>query len=224
MKRAPFHATLPAALLAVLVAAGPAAAQDPDTAEAPVDSVVVMPEVPVVELPVEADTVREPISPGGAFLRSMAVPGWGQSAFGSYVRGGVFFSGWAANWFMLFRTYTGLEEARSRYDRRADHLVDSLLAGTENPDSLREALENTNLLETVVRDDEIGDDLRMLVRARRQQREDWVAWSIFWLLASGIDGFVTAHLSDFPADVDLEPNREGSVSLRFQVPVGGPDP
>ncbi|HSH44919.1 MAG TPA: DUF5683 domain-containing protein [Longimicrobiales bacterium] len=195
-------------------------AQDPDSADAPVDSVIIAPEVPVSRVPAEDSVVRR-VSPGGAFIRSLVVPGWGQAAYDANVRGGIYFAGWAGNWFMLFRTYTRLGEARSRYDRRADQLVDSLLTTTENPDSVRALLENPNYLEGVVRADQQGDDLRKLVNAREQQREDWVAWSIFWLLASGVDAFVTAHLSDFPGEVDLQPRRDGSFTAGVRVPVGG---
>ena len=64
--------------------------------------------------------------------------------------------------------------------------------------------------------------------ARTQQREDWIAWSIFWILASGIDGFVTAHLADFPADIELSPERDRSLRLEVRVPLpvpgGGTEP
>ncbi len=206
------------ASLAALAALGaPAAAQEEDTTGVPVDSVIVTPRVPVE--PVAADTtLRMPMSPRGAFIRSMILPGWGQSAFDSHFRGGVFFSGWAANWFMNFKNAVRLDEAESMFDRRRDALRDTLLA--INPDSMAEVLATTDLLETTVRADTPADSLRKLVRSREQQREDWIAWTIFWILASGVDGYVTAHLSDFPAEVEIEPNRDGSVSLRLQVPLG----
>ena len=37
-----------------------------------------------------------------------------------------------------------------------------------------------------------------LEQIRRQQREDWFAFSIFFLLLCGADAFVAAHLADFP--------------------------
>ncbi|MCH8069514.1 MAG: hypothetical protein IID16_09655 [Candidatus Marinimicrobia bacterium] len=37
-----------------------------------------------------------------------------------------------------------------------------------------------------------------LQEIRRQQREDWIAFAVFFLLLGGADAFVTAHLADFP--------------------------
>ncbi|HUE76730.1 MAG TPA: DUF5683 domain-containing protein [Longimicrobiales bacterium] len=209
------RATLVAA--AAVAFTSPASAQVEDTIGVPVDSVIITPTVPVAT--VSADTTtRMPMSPRGAFIRSMILPGWGQSAFESYFRGGVFFAGWAGNWFMNFKNAVRLDEARSMFDRRRDELREALLA--INPDSMAEVLETTDLLEATIRADDVGNHLRKLVRAREQQREDWIAWTVFWILASGVDGYVTAHLSDFPAAVDIEPNRDGSVSLRLQFPLG----
>ena len=207
------------------VAAGPGAAlgQEPDSAvtAVPVDSVIITPRVPVAAIPVDGDTTPEqPLSPRGAFIRSMVVPGWGQSAFGSYFRGGVFFAGWAGNWFMNFRNQVRLANAESRYDLRAGQLREALIASAPNPDSIIELLETTDLMETTVRADSAGNDLRKLVRAREQQREDWIAWTVFWILASGVDGYVTAHLADFPATIAVDPERDAGITLRLEVPLG----
>jgi hypothetical protein len=217
------HALLALALLGG--GAGALPAQVPDTVP-PVptvpDTVVPVPDtIPApVALPaaiVEAEV--RPLSPGGAFLRSVIVPGWGQSAFGAYTRGGVYFSGWTANWFMNFKNHVRLQEARNRLDLRTSQIRAALIADSPNPDSMRAALDTTNILPNAVRADAIGSDLQGLVRSREQQREDWIAWSIFWLLASGIDAFVTAHLAEFPAVIDFEPQMDGSVSLRVEVPL-----
>lgn len=197
--------------IALALTASPAAAQEPpDTTggPVPVDSVVVT-----------------PMSPRGAFIRSMILPGWGQSAFGSYFRGGVFFTGWAGNWFMNFRNQVRLDNARDRYGLRRSELRDSLIFSPPaedvppNPDSMRAVLDSTDLLQQTVLADSAGNDLRKLVRARKQQREDWIAWTVFWILASGVDGYVTAHLSDFPATIDVDPGRDGSMTFRVEVPL-----
>jgi len=213
-------------LAAVLPVFGPATlgAQVPDTIVTHIDSVIVEPRAVAPVAPVLEDTLVAPMSPGGAFIRSLIVPGWGQSAFEAYTRGGVYFSGWAGNWFMLFKTSTRLGEARNRLDLRTDQIRDSLIHSPPapdvppNPDSMRVVLETTNLLQTVLGQDRIGTNLQGLVRSREQQREDWIAWSVFWLLASGIDAFVTAHLAEFPAEIDIEPNMDRSVSVRVDVP------
>ncbi|MBW3552929.1 MAG: hypothetical protein KY466_05435 [Gemmatimonadetes bacterium] len=217
------HATVRRSLpaLAAALLPVPLLAQVPDSIGVPVDSVVITPAVPVAAAPVDGDSaLREPLSPRSAFIRSMILPGWGQAEFDSYVRGGVFFAGWAGNWFMNFKNAVRLSEARNLFDLRAGELRDSLVTTSSNPDSMRTVLETTDLLDTTVRADSAGNDLRKLVRGREQQREDWIAFTIFWILASGVDGYVTAHLADFPATIDVETAMDGGVSLRLEVPLG----
>ena len=223
MIRAPIQATRRRSVQAVAIALLPlpAIAQVPDSIGVPVDSVIIAPAVPVAAVPAEGDTTpREPLSPRSAFIRSMILPGWGQAEFGSYLRGGVFFAGWAGNWFMNFKNVVRLNEARDRYDLRAGELRDSLVTTSPNPDSMRAVLDTTDLLDLTIRADSAGNDLRKLVRGRKQQREDWIAFTIFWILASGVDGYVTAHLADFPATIDVETGMDGGFSLRLEVPVG----
>jgi hypothetical protein len=194
-----------------------------DTVITHIDTVVVAPEA--VAGVGEAPEVELPMSPRGAFIRSMVIPGWGQSAFGAYTRGGIYFAGWTGNWFMNFKNHVRLHEARNRLDLRTAQVRDSLIysppepGAPPNPDSMRAVLDTTNLLQTTVRQDPIGSDLQGLVSSREQQREDWIAWSLFWILASGIDAYVTAHLADFPATIELEPNLDRSVSVRVEVPL-----
>jgi hypothetical protein len=209
-----------------LCAGAPVAAhaQITDTTQVPVDSVIVTPGARPVISAATPDSALAPMTPRGAFIRSMVVPGWGQAAFDRPVRGGVYFAGWAANWFMIFRNQVRLDEARSRFDQRVEQIEAQLIAESPNPDSLRAVLDSVpSLLEAAVRADEglgdTGNSLRKLVRGREQQREDWIAWSIFWMLASGVDAYVTAHLSDFPADIDIRRNPDRSLSLGLQLPL-----
>ena len=208
------------ALCAALFAATPLAAQDPDTARPAVDSVIVGPEVPVATVAEGDTTTRQPMSPRGAFIRSMILPGWGQAAFDAHFRGGVFFAGWVGNWFMNFRNAVRLSEAKDIYGMRKRELADSLIAVSPNPDSTAAAIAENGVGEQVIFADAPANLWRKRVRAREEQREDWIAWTLFWILASGVDGYVTAHLSDFPAAIDLEPEGGGAVTVRFEVPVG----
>lgn len=218
-------------LLLALAPAAPATAQE-DTISTPVDSVIVTPTAPLTIGEAPDTALRLPITPRAAFIRSMVLPGWGQATFGSWVRGGVFFAGWAANWYMNVRNYRRLYDARDRRSLREAEVADSLLAGgfivAEGTGSPPRIIDPDPLwsdaLALAIRSDPVADDLRKLVRAREQQREDWIAWSIFWILASGVDGYVTAHLYDFPASIDVEPNRDGSVSVRLEVPLPGGRP
>jgi hypothetical protein len=167
---------------------------------------------------VATDTLLRLPTPGGAFVRSLVIPGWGQAPFGAYTRGGIYFAGWTGTWFMNFKNQVRLTEARNRLDLRGDQVRAILIAESPNPDSMRAVLDTTNVLDQALQADEIASGIRDLVRSREQQREDWIALSIFWVLAAGIDAFVTAHLADFPAVIDLEPNADRSVSLRVEVP------
>lgn len=220
----------PVRAVALLLALSPVAApaQVTDTTQVPVDSVVVSPEARPTVTAAAADTLL-PISPRGAFARSLLVPGWGQSAFGSYFRGGIYFAGWAGNWFMIFRNQVRLDYARDQFDRRARQIEDELIAASPNPDSLRAVLDTVpSVLDQAIRADDgpgaSGNELRKLVGSREQQREDWIAWSIFWLLASGVDAYVTAQLADFPADIDVRRNADRTVSLGVQLPFPGKRP
>jgi hypothetical protein len=212
-------------LILALLGAGVSAlrGQVVDTVITHIDTVVVAPEA--VAGVGEAPEVVMPMSPRGAFIRSMVIPGWGQSAFGAYTRGGIYFAGWTGNWFMNFKNHVRLSEARNRLDLRTAQVRDSLIfsppepGAPPNPDSMRAVLDTTDLLLATVRQDPIGSDLQGLVSSREQQREDWIAWSLFWILASGIDAYVTAHLADFPATIELEPNLDRSVSVRIDVPL-----
>ena len=210
--------------LALLLCTGaPAVAQIADTSQVPVDSVVITPDARPTITAAEPDLTPEPISPRGALIRSMVVPGWGQAAFDSHFRGGVYFAGWAANWFMIFRNQVRLDNARDRFETRVDIIEAGLLAASPNPDSLREVLaSDPAVLDDAVRADEGatgGNALRKLVRAREQQREDWIAWSIFWVLASGVDAYVTAHLADFPTGIEARRNPDRSVSVGLELPL-----
>jgi hypothetical protein len=212
-------------LILALLGAGVSAlrGQVVDTVITHIDTVVVAPEA--VAGVGEAPDVVLPMSPRAAFIRSMVIPGWGQSAFGAYTRGGIYFAGWTGNWFMNFKNHVRLNEARNRLDLRTAQVRDSLIfsppepGAPPNPDSMRAVLDTTGLLLATVRQDPIGSDLQGLVSSREQQREDWIAWSLFWILASGIDAYVTAHLADFPATIELEPNLDRSVSVRVDVPL-----
>ena len=211
-------------LLGLVGSAAPVTAQVPDSTATTVDSVIIRPAAAPTLLPADS-TATQPISPRQSFIRSMILPGWGQSEFGSYLRGGVFFAGWAGNWFMIFRNQVRLGAARERYDRRVDALIDELAAASQKPFRTRAELQDDPVrLDQAVRADETpagANELRKLVEAREQQREDWIAWSIFWVLASGVDGYVTAHLAEFPADIDVRPGQrgQGSVSVGLTVPL-----
>jgi hypothetical protein len=161
----------------------------------------------------DRESPEGPISPGGAFLRSALIPGWGHAEVGAYGRGAFYFAAESGMVFMLLKSQSRLSLAR---DRRA--LWESVMTerfraqGIEDPDELEEALAG----------DERVDDLRGLEEARASQREDWIALGIFFLLLGGADAFVAAHLADFPPPVEINVNGApgGRLEVGVSVPVG----
>ncbi len=156
----------------------------------------------------------DPPSPGGAFLRSLALPGWGHAAIGSYGRGAFYVAAEAGTWYALIRTRMRLNEARDRASLRERNLR----AGLE-----REGLTDPIEIEQRLDADARLQDVRGLVESRESQQEDWVALGIFLMLLSGADAYVSAHLANFPEpiDVGVVPGTAGGVELAVRVPVGG---
>ncbi len=77
-----------------------------------------------------ADTVP-PVTPLGALVRSMVVPGWGQAEVGRPARGAIYFAAEAATLFMVFKSQAKLEAAR-RADPPDQALIDSRTGQREN--------------------------------------------------------------------------------------------
>lgn len=169
-----------------------------------------------------ASTGQEPgapafptVSPGGAFIRSLAVPGWGHAAAGSYTRAGFYFLTSGATYWMLTKTARSLGVAEDRLSLVEQEVEAELRrGGLTNPDSVTVRVEG----------DERVVGARSLVESRQQQMEDWTAFGIFWLLLNATDAFVSAHLADFPepVEIDVRPGPPGRpTELRLSVPLGG---
>jgi hypothetical protein len=58
-----------------------------------------------------------------------------------------------------------------------------------------------------------------LEEIRRQQREDWIAFALFFLLLGGADAFVATHLADFPEPLEtvIRPLPEMGVEFGFRL-------
>jgi len=177
--------------IAVLLPLGGAAvdlhAQDPVVADT-------LP-APAVEA-VDEDVVAE-ISPAGAFLRSLVLPGWGQAAVGAPVRGTVYFSIGAGSFWMLGKSRVRLADVRAseRFIREDERL---------------ESIERDALLE----------GLAPLRRSRQDQVEDWATFAVFTVLLSAADALVSAYLADFDAHIGVGPGGEAALRLELTVPVG----
>jgi len=196
------------ALFAILVPVGAASAQIPTEAETP---------------PASDSLVRRPPSPRGAFARSVVLPGWGQVAYDANVRAGLYFTVYSGSWFMLLKTMSRLGEAKRVETDRLTDLREYLVALAAVDTTVARRIEESGFEIELEREAERNDgirDIRALVGARSQQREDWITFTVFWALISGVDAFVNAHLSDFPGELRAIPQTDGGVSLGFRFPAG----
>ena len=177
------------------------------------------PDVSAQERPADVFALQEAtlpdinISPRGAFLRALVLPGWGHAAIGSYTRGGFYFAAEAATWYTLLLTRQRLSEVRERVAFR-EGIVRARLAaeGVTEPQEIKAGLDDDSALR----------DLRSLQDARDGQQEDMVALGIFLLLLSGADAYVSAHLARFPDPIEVEVESMGrgrvALGLRLKLP------
>lgn len=188
-----------------------------------VPSARLMAQNPVLEpdtMPV-ADTIpREFPSPRAAFLRAVLVPGWGHVYAGEYTRGAVYFTLQSTSWFMLGKTIRKLNDVEERDERLTALAADSLEAAMAADPDLAEELQDPAAYEAALLTYPGLQNARSLGRARRQQRQDWIAYTLFFTFAAGVDAYVTAHLKDFPADIVTEPGFDGRLNVGVQIPVG----
>ena len=161
----------------------------------------------------DSAAVRVGVSPTGAFLRAVLVPGWGHASIGARTRAGFYFVLEATSGYGILRTRRRISEARNRADFR-EPVIRAELAdqGIVEVDAIQEVLDADPTLE----------DLTALTESRLQQQEDWAALGIFLLFLSGADAYVSSHLKDFPAPIEFEasPVGNGRMDVGFKIPVG----
>lgn len=152
-----------------------------------------------------ADTVDPTpgVSAAGAFVRSLVLPGWGQAYVGAPGRGAVYFIMEAGSSWMAYKSWRQLREARELEAwLKSPRFLSLVKQGREVPG--------------------IGADGELdLVESREQQLEDWLAISIFLLLFSGADAYVTAQLADFEEHLGVRPAPGGGARLEVRLPIGG---
>jgi len=177
---------------------------------------------------VRTDTLPRSLSPRAAMIRSFMLWGWGQASVGSWFRGGVWFSMEASTSYILFRTITRLNTAKDFRDRAVAFATDSLNRLIEDDTMAARVLSDPAAFDAAVDEGPGVATARKLVSARKQQRQDWVTWAVFFTLMSGIDAYVNAHLHDFPTTIGSGFQRDGSVWFSLSLPVppwlGGHDP
>lgn len=181
-------------------------------AQTPPDTIV-----PVPESATQDTSAGSPVTPTGAFLRSLAVPAWGQAALGSHFRGGVYLAAQAGSGYMVWKSHTRVRAAQDIEQRRSGFVLERLLADAQDDPQLAERIENPDTLAFLIRSDPGVTHARLLAEARKQHREDWITWTIFWTLASAIDAYVAAHLADFPAGIAIAPAHAGGVLLSARL-------
>jgi hypothetical protein len=140
----------------------------------------------------------------------MVIPGWGQAVSGSPGRGAFYFTVESIAVWMILKTNklhgsaTDILKMR-RLNAREQLSMDPLV----DPIDLRSLI-----------DADLGVvDAFELQQIRAQQREDWFAFGIFFLLLGGADAFVAAHLADFPEplEVAIRPLPDMGAELAFRV-------
>ena len=157
------------------------------------------------------DSLSPRPSPAGAFLRGSLIPGWGHAASGSLTRGAFYFGIEAAAGWMVFKTWRKLGVAREQVALWEEQVTARLI---------REGVTEQEDIDSQLGQHEEVARLRELVDSRTEQREDWVAVTVFFLLISGVDAFVSAHLHNFPDPLTVEGDPGGTVSVAIRVPVG----
>ena len=194
-------------LIAATVATGTilapvvAAQEAPDTALSNAQATSILPE--------------PAISPRSAFLRSMALPGWGHASLGSYNRGAFYFGTQAATVWMLLTVDQRRGAAEKARDVRIEEVeARARLEGITDPFQIQQRVDA----------DPSVDRAQGLVESRDQQFEDWLALSIFLVLLGGADAFVSAHLAGFPAPVDIDSRMLAGdrVEIGVSIPLGPP--
>ena len=165
------------------------------------------------DAPVVDPAQEGPITPGGAFARSLVLPGWGHVAVGAPTRGAFYIAAQSATGWMLWKSASRRRTAL-RFRRTELRSVEQEIrrGGILDPDSVRFLAEGD---ERVERWDE-------LVERRGDQVEDWAALGLFLVFLGATDAFVSAHLADFPEPLSLEvfPRMGGGWEVGLRLPFG----
>jgi hypothetical protein len=127
---------------------------------------------------------------------------------------------------MLVKTLGKLRAAEDREVELAGVAADSLrgvLAAGDfwrpwAPESIRR-LSDPESFDAALENRPEVSDIRKLVRARKQQRQDWITYTLTFTFLSAVDAYVTAHLREFPADLTATPSSDGGLSLRVDLPL-----
>jgi hypothetical protein len=133
---------------------------------------------------------KPPLSPRRAFLYSLALPGYSQSALNRPTAGALFMMTESIALVMLRESAADLRQARR-------FLTDSLVViGYEDSGTPITQVSAYN---------------QRLVDIRRGHVEDWIAFIIANHLFAAADAYVAAHLWDLPTQISVESRPSGAV-------------
>lgn len=167
-------------------------------------------------------TPRESSAPRNAFIKSLLVPGWGHFSIGAEGRGLFYVALEGSSWYMLVKTLgklSDVQDKQSAFERIARDSLDNLIA---NDTAAARRLGDPVAYDAAVAGHPDVARISPLVRARKQQRQDWITYTLFFTFLSAVDAYVTAHLTQFPADMTVAPAQDGGLLLRLDVPIPGP--
>ncbi len=209
-----------AALIVLAAPVAPAAAQQPTTPPRPDTSRAARDTTAraAARDTTAPDTTgpRLRVSPGKAFYRSLLIPGWGQASAGNYKRAAVWVFLQGASDAMLGVTLHRLSSAEKVWNANVADTTALLLQHRDSLQAADSSLITSPLLWHAQHDTLVSG--WSLVRSRRKQREDRIFQALFFTLVGGLDAFINAQLSDFPAGVGVEPKGNGRYQLSVSVP------
>ena len=58
------------------------------------------------------------------------------------------------------------------------------------------------------------------LKDKRQQEQDWITLIVFDHLMSGLEAYVSAHLYDFPGDLQMQALPDGRMGVGVTLPLG----
>ena len=219
------------AIGALVLSATGARAQHADSARAGIrpaasDSVTQapLPEAPRRQAVQPRDTLAPPVSPGKAFLLSLALPGLGQTRLNRPTAGGVYFTAEAVWLAMLGKAANDLRIAKAYADNVIvnTYEVDAATGQPVIRDSayvVKDTLRSKYAEPVASGNAASGQEQRSRVKARRLHFEDWIAMLAFNHLFSAADAYVSAHLWDLPAQVEMRALPRGNgigISIPFR--------
>lgn len=153
------------------------------------------------------------ITPGGAFVRSLILPGWGHASTGAHFRGAFYVAAQSGAVWMLSKSLASHREARRMRDQEILAVRGRLRAsGVVQADSLR----------VLTNQDARVQEWEDMVDRRSEEVEDWVAAALVILLIQAADAFVAGHLMDHPEplSMDISPGPAGGWEVGVRIDPG----